>query len=157
FDFCFIVASDQNSVSSSGSIQFVTKFGHLTAEAFDRLDAKMTACLDRGRRQCGKADAGKANELPQYTRHREKPACVGHALEIILALFAQVVGFDEDGPGLAREVVAKMAGVSQRRRVLAVAFGAGAMDRGAGYFDDLEFLQTSLRLWRELTDRFNFV
>src|SRR5262249_12123871 len=79
------------------------------------------------------------------------------ALEIMLALFAQVVGFDEDGPGLGREVVAKMAGVSQRPRVLAVAFGAGALDDGAGYFDDLEFLQTSLRLRRELTDRFNFV
>ena len=107
--FRLVVAGDEHAITSRGVVQLLTELGDIAAETFHRLDAKMARCFHRVARQSGQADAGKPQELLKGPLHRKQSANVGHPLQKMLALFLQVVRFDQDRPGLGGQEVAEMA------------------------------------------------
>src|SRR5437588_495304 len=85
--------------SSRRRVQLVAHPGHVAAEALDRLDAQVATGLDRGAGQGRHLHAREADQLPENALHREQSLRVADPLEVVPALFVQLLRFHQDRPG----------------------------------------------------------
>src|SRR5438105_7785454 len=95
----------------------------------------MAGSFQRGRRHGRDAGVWKAQELLKDAGHGEQATRIGDAFEIMLPLLGQVIRLNQDRPGTRRQVVAKMAGVSDMRSSgSTIGCRARPFERGAGHF-----------------------
>ncbi len=157
-----VVTGDQHAVAlgsvrplagGGNAVQLVADAGHLAAEPLHRLDAQMTGRLNGRCRHPGQSHAGEADKLSQRPLAGEQSARIRHTFEVVLALFEQVVQFDEDRPGAGREVIAEVSRHGDGGGVLAFV----GVRLQAGDLDARLLAETALRAGVELADRLDLV
>src|SRR5262249_48108541 len=144
----FIVAGDHDAVAGSSDIQFIAELADFAAEALDRFDPKMADRFDGSRGQRGYLHARKPQQLSKYSRQGEEAARIRDALQVMLTLFVQILGLDQQGPGVWRKVIADMP--AKRNRAGTVALGVGFLQSRAQEFNGVELVKAALGVRREL-------